>query len=267
MKNNIWLHKHTLGILQTAIALAILLSPAYVEAKPPGKGWKLTFSDDFNGKTLNPKKWSTCYWWASNGCTNGGNKELQWYQPDDVILRNGILRLRARKRQMNGFNYTSGMIASHDKYALRYGYVEMRAKLPKGRGLWPAFWLAPQQRNVWPPEIDVMEVLGHQPQRVNMSLHYKVGRDNKYFTASWDGPDFSAKYHTFALLWQPKRIIWYVDGVERQRYTEAANIPKNSMYILATLALGGAWTNTPPNATTPLPSYFDIDYIKVWQRN
>jgi beta-glucanase (GH16 family) len=267
MKPNLWLSKRTIGVLQAVISLAIFLNPASVRADPPGKGWRLTFSDDFNGRSLDRKKWNTCYWWASSGCKLNGNLETQWYQPDDVIIQNGKLRLRTQQRKVNGYRYTSGMISSHDKYSFQYGYVEIRAKMPKGKGLWTAFWLIPQQRNVWPPEIDVMEYLGHDPKGVYLTLHYKNGDRNRISGKYWYGPDFSVGYHTFAVQWEPKRIIWYVDGVERKRYEVAANIPAQPLYLVANLAVGPAWKNTPPDHTTLFPSYYDIDYTKVWQRN
>lgn len=264
MKRNLGLRKFTVGILQTVIGAAVLLSSASVRADPPGTGWTQVFSDDFNGTTLDTNKWNTCHWWGPNGCTISGNKELEWYQPDDVLVQDGTLSLRAQQRSMNGFNYTSGMIASHDKYSFKYGYTEIRAKMPNGQGLWPAFWLAAQDRT-WPPEIDILEILGHETNRVHMTVHY--GQDwpnNLSSTGSWVAPDFSADYHTFAVQWSPERIIWYVDGVERKRYETAANIPAKPMYILANLAVGGTWPGS-PNATTPFPSYYDIDYIKVWR--
>lgn len=266
MKRNFSLRKCALKVFQAAAGMAVLLSPATVLANPPGTGWTQTFSDDFNGTTINSKKWDTCYWWSLSGCTNGGSGDVQWYQPDDVIVQNGIARLRAQKRSINGFNYTSGMISSHDKYSFQYGYAEMRAKLPKGRGFWPTFWLLPQSGG-WPPEIDIMEYLGVDPNRVHMTLHYSTPTSSHEASfTDWAGPDFSAGYHTFGLEWSPQRLVWYVDGVERKRYEIPANIPAQPMYLVASLAMGAAWTNTPPDATTPFPSYFDIDYIKVWRR-
>lgn len=262
MKRNLWLRKCTVGVLRAVIGTAVLLSPACVRASPPGTGWVQVFSDDFNGTALDPNKWNTCYHWS---CTIAANNELQWYQPDDVIVQNGTLRLRGQKRSMNGYSYTSGMISSHDKYAFQYGYAEIRAKLPKGKGLWPAFWLLP--RNGWPPELDVMENLGHDPNRAYMTLHYKTSNGPANSGSNyWANPDFSANYHTFAMQWSPERIIWYVDGVERKRYEVTANLPTTPLYIIANLAVGGNWPGF-PDATTPFPSYYDIDYIKVWRNN
>ncbi len=267
MKRNLWLLRFRVGVCRAVISMAVLLSPACVRADPPGTGWALVFSDDFNGTALDTNKWNTCYWWNLSGCTNAATGEIQWYQPDNIIVQNGRLRLRAQKRKMNRYSYTSGMIATDNKFAFQYGYAEIRAKLPKGKGFFPAFWLAPVQRNVWPPEIDVMEYLGVDPNRVHMTLHYSTNSGHHSSASNWAGPDFSANYHTFAVQWNPKRIVWYVDGVERKRYEVAANIPALPMQIIANLAIAAAWTNTPPDATTPFPSYYDIDYIRVWRNN
>jgi beta-glucanase (GH16 family) len=265
IKNCVCLQKWKKLALQVIINISVLSLPGCAIAKPPGTGWQMTFHDEFNGTTLNTHKWNTCYWWATTGCKLNGDMEIQWYQTDDVITRKGKLRLRAQRRSMNGYNYTAGMVSSHDKYSFKYGYIEMRAKMPKGSGLWPAFWLIPQRRNVWPPELDVMEYLGHDPQGVYMTIHYKTANGKANSGTYWNGPDFSADYHTFAMQWEPDRIVWYIDGVERKRYEVAANIPAEPLYIVANLAVGPAWKNMPPDRTT-FPKYYLIDYIRVWQR-
>lgn len=269
MQSNLFLRKCTKA-LQTLSVMAVLFSPAAVLAAPTGDGWVEVFSDEFNGTTLDTNKWNTCYWWKdwkANGCTNGGAKEVQWFVPDDVIVDNGILRLRAQKRSMNGFEYTSGMVASHDKFAFQYGYAEMRAKYPKGNGLWATFWLG-SQKKVWPPEIDIAEYLGSDTKSMHMTYHYSTPSSAHESTSSWwNGADFSTDYHTYAVQWTPKEIIWYIDGVERKRYTQTEYMPQAPMYLMATHALGKAWSNFPPDSTTPLPTTFDIDYIKVWRHS
>lgn len=260
--------KYTKKILQGLSLMAVLWSPTTALADPPGDGWTLVFSDDFNGTTLNKNKWSTCYWWGDgrNGCANGGSGDMQWYQPDDVFVNNGLLHLRAQKRKINGYEYTSGMISSHDKFAFQYGYVEMRAKMPKGRGFWTTFWLGSQAKK-WPPEIDISEYLGSQPNNTHMTVHYSTPTKRHDSSSGWYiGPDFSANYHTYAVEWNPKEIIWYVDGIERRRrFTATENIPREAMYVMVTFALGKGWINAPPDETTPFPSYHTIDYIKVWR--
>lgn len=266
MKRQQWLRQCTNKILQSAISLAVLLSPTAVLAGPPGTDWVQTFGDEFNGTTLDTDKWGTCYYWSKNGCSNGGSGDVNWYQNDEVSVQNGHLRLRAQKRSMNGYEYTSGMVSSHDRYSFQYGYIEMRAKQPKGNGFWTTFWLIPHQRNVWPPEIDIAEYLGARPNLNHMTLHYRNTSGKATSSTSWHkGPDLTTDYHTYGLLWEPGRLVWYIDGVERKRYENPDTVPSQPMQILATFALGAAWSNTPPDATTPFPSYYDIDYIKVWR--
>ncbi|MBI5564480.1 MAG: glycoside hydrolase family 16 protein [Chloroflexi bacterium] len=241
-------------------------------------GWDLIFSDEFNGTALNTGRWTTCYWWGKQGCTIATNHELEWYQPDQVLVADGVLRLRAQPRTQTAsdgkvYDYTSGVItsgrASYDrtqpvKFSFTYGYAEIRAKIPTGKGLWPAFWLLPIDHTSR-PEIDVMEIIGDEPQVVHLRLHYLTAdgeRGDK--GGKWIGPDFSAGWHTFAINWQPQALVWYVDGVERWRYTDQATIPAEPMYLLANLAVGGDWPGA-PDASTQFPSDYQIDYVRVWQ--
>jgi len=119
----------------------------------------LIFADEFDGSALDDSKWNPCYPWGDQGCTNSGNAEEEWYLPGEILVENGLLRLRARENAVSGsdgksYPYTSGMVSSHDRFSTTYGYFEMRAKMPRGKGLWPAFWLLPDSRE-WPPEIDI----------------------------------------------------------------------------------------------------------------
>lgn len=238
--------------------------PQFKDKTLQRKSWKLVFSDNFNNDTLNLRKWNTCYWWSvDNGCTNAPNNEGQWYQPDDVLLENGFLRLRSQVRKVREkYNYTSGMITSEGKFSFQYGYLEARVRVPRGKGLWPAFWTLPANRSLWPPEIDVLEILGHQPDTVYMSNHYQENGVPIHVTQSYKGSDFSADFHKFGVLWESDRIVWVVDGIERFRVTN--NIPALPMYILLNLAVGGKWPGY-PDKTTVFPNYYDIDYVRVWQ--
>jgi beta-glucanase (GH16 family) len=241
--------------------------------------WNLLFSDDFDGTSLDTSKWTTCYWWDNDGCTNASNNELEWYQPDDVLVSNGTLKLRAQKRTINAsdgntYEYTSGMITSGRdtwerllpaRFAFQYGYAEIRAKAPSGKGLWPAFWMLPDDHNS-KPEIDAMEIIGQEPNTIEMHVHY-LRSDGSVASSgsSWTGPDFSADWHTFAVDWQPEAIIWYVDGIERWRYTDTLTIPAEPLYLLVNLAVGGDYAGA-PDSSTPFPSYYEIDYVRVWSK-
>jgi beta-glucanase (GH16 family) len=224
-------------------------------------GWTLTFNDEFDGTALDTTKWMDQYW---HGRTHSNN-EQQYYAPDGYEVSDGRLRFIAEQREMGGMLYTSGMVTSFESFAQQYGWFEIRARFPKGQGLWPVFWLLPATKE-WPPEIDVLEILGHETEKVYFSTHWSsvAAADNHQFkTGDYVGPDFSADFHTFAVEWQDGLCIWYVDGVER--YRSVAGIPDEPMYVIANLAVGGDWPGM-PDATTPFPSYMDIDYIRVYQR-
>ncbi|HEY0755184.1 MAG TPA: glycoside hydrolase family 16 protein [Ktedonobacteraceae bacterium] len=273
------------------VPLSLLLSACQADAAasssfnplPVGqKGlWTLIFHDEFDGNSLDTSKWTTCYFnfKVGNDDCSHTQDELQLYQPANVTVGNGLLTLRAQKKLVtaaNGhtYHYTSGMIttgptssSSYDtRFSFKYGYIEMRANIPAGRGLWPAFWTLPTDLS-WPPEIDVFEILGHEPNIINMHYHYPDATGKHIDTgSSWAGPNFSSGWHTYALNWQPDAITWYVDGVARASYTNASHISDKQMYLLANLAVGGNWPGD-PDATTPFPALYQIDYIRVWHQS
>jgi beta-glucanase (GH16 family) len=168
--------------------------------------------------------------------------------------------------------FTSGMLStgggsdsSPPRFTPQYGYFEIRARVPAGNGLWPAFWMLTLAQKT--PEIDIMEILSRDPARVHLHYHYTDDSgEEQDFGASWSGGDFSTGWHTFAVDWEPDAIIWYVDGVERNRF-EGKYVAAEPLYLILNLQVGGAdsWSG-PADATTTFPAYFDIDYVRVWQR-
>lgn len=217
------------------------------------------FSDEFDGTQLDAGKWKTELRWGRKN-----PPELQYYATDALEVGNGMLRIRAEQRKMDGMAYTSGVISTFDQFKFAFGYVEMRAKMPIGQGLWPAFWLLADDHRS-PAEIDVMEYLGDEPQKVWTTLHYDDATDpSDMENRFWIGPDFSRDFHTFAMKWDPSTVTWYVDGVERFRVTD--RVPTKPMYLIANMAVGGQWPGN-PDANTAFPAYFDIDYIRVYQFN
>jgi beta-glucanase (GH16 family) len=276
------------GALRALPVLAVstaLFAPAAVAAPPaltdPTQVWQQTFGDEFNGIVLDPTKWSTCYWWVTgDGCTNSSNGEQQWYTPANVIESNGTLKLRAQRQTTlapdgKTYDYTSGMISSGrttsllstpPKFQFKYGYMEMRAKLPKGTGLWPAFWTLPSSQG-WPPEIDAMEGRGDRPTDVNVGVYNKDATGKTVHGSVWINglADYTADFHTFAVDWEPTYLDYYIDGVLRIRVTDPTRIPTEPMYVLANLAVGGNWPGS-PDSTTPFPSDLEIDWIHVFER-
>ncbi len=236
---------------------------------------RLLFEERFDGDRLDATRWNTCHWWGPDGCTIASNNELQWYLPQQVTVAAGTLRLtglRERTVSSDGrtFAYRSGMVTTgrtsssmrNAKFAYQYGYLEIRARVPKGAGLWPALWLLPST-NESLPEIDLAEIRGSKPNQVSMHLHWrdKSGRA-KDRGARRTMADTTDRWHVFALDWRPGSLRWLIDGVEQWR-VRGREVPSEPMYIIANLAVGGDWAR-PPTAETTFPAAFEIDRVSVW---
>jgi len=162
----------------------------------------------------------------------------------------------AIRPELRNYAYLSGVITTQPSFSQTYGYFEMRAQLPEGKGLWPAFWLLPKDGS-WPPEIDVMESVG-DPSVVYMTSHSKT-QEPKGVEARIAPHAF----HVFAVSWGPHQLIWYIDGSEVARQPTPADMHK-PMYMLANLAVGGNWPGA-PDATTHFPAVLMIDYIRAYR--
>ncbi len=245
------------------------------------KNWKLIFDDEFNGTSLDTTKWVPCFRWGTNtGCASTTTPQT-WYSPGNAIVSNGTLKLKAQNQPVtnNGttYPYTSAMITtgptdntgSPAKFLFTYGYMEIRAKVPKGQGLWPAFWALPID-NSRLPELDVSEILtgaGLTTHTNNMTYH--VIDDNIHASgAGWTSAvDLASAFHVYAADWEPDGIHWYVDGIERRSaFTDRKNITAKQMYLLIQLEVGGTWPGS-PDSRTPFPSVYAIDYVRVWQQS
>jgi beta-glucanase (GH16 family) len=239
--------------------------------------WTLVFEDEFDAAELDGSRWTSCYWWDKGGCTNLGNNELQWYRRGNVVPGNGTVTLEAREEPVDTsegpFPYTSGLIATgrtdaegerEDRFSFTYGYVEVRARLPKGQGLWPAIWLLPSD-HLSRPEIDIMEMLGHAPDMLEMHYHYQKDGQNDSLGQDRQVADLSADWHDYAVDWSPEAIIWYLDGREMWRIDEPNIISDEAMYLIINLAVGGDWPGE-PDAETEFPARFEVDHVRIWQR-
>jgi len=234
-------------VAAAAATLAFMTSIAYAS--------QLVFSDDFNGP-LNTTAWANATPWNTQ-YTIG---ELEFYDPADCTFANGMMVLTSEKRATPGYSwtgpfaYTSGITTSLNHTKFSYGYFEIRAKLPKGQGIWPAFWLT----NDSTLEIDGLEMLGDRPTRIYQTLH-----ENKQqiYQSIVDGPDYSAGFHTYGIDWQPNYVKWYIDGVLTTTYS--APMPSDGLYICLNTAVGGSWPGA-PDTSTSFPVNYDVDYVRVW---
>jgi beta-glucanase (GH16 family) len=260
-------------------------APPTLDAGTTGMKARLLFADGFAGSKLDKSKWFWCYPTGSHdNCTNNQHgiryREQEQYRASQLVVGDGVLSLVAVRHSVKPrFPWTSGMVTTggpfengppEPTFAFKYGYAEMRARLPAGHGFWPAFWLLPANGS-WPPEIDVMEWQGAQPRRDYMTVHFSDKHSkNDSLQGIYDGPNLSQAYHVYAIDWEPNTLTWYVDGAVRLRVTEkqiearGGRLPSDPMYVLLNLAVGG-WVS-PPNKHTPSPASMKIDYVRVWDR-
>jgi beta-glucanase (GH16 family) len=250
-------------------------------------GRTLTFNEDFDRLSFRQDGagvWTSRYWYASpddvGSRTLPSNNERQLYvdpgfrgrasKPlglNPFKISQGILTITATrtpeaiKSQVYDFGYLSGLLTTKDSYNQKFGYFEIRARLPKGKGLWPAFWLLPADGS-WPPEIDVMEALGHEPTRSHHSLHWTQDGKKTHWTKASDQSDLTDGFHTFGVDWTEANMRWYVDRklVAQTQTPKPINKP---MYLLVNLAVGGYWPGD-PDATTAFPAGLQIDYIRAY---
>ncbi len=224
-----------------------------------GQQWKLVFDDEFNQPFLDTGKWNietsdaTGY---HNCCLGYG---VQYFTSDALFFGNGALQITTKKQHMGPYAYTSGAITTENKFSFLYGRVDIRAKLPKTQGFWPALWLLPNNSvGIAPFEIDMMEFLGNDPTTIYMTNHRGRQQDQGLYL----GPDFSQNYHVFSIVWNQYSITWYIDGI--QRFQTSQGISNKSMYLIINSSLGGGWPGN-PNASSIFPQYMSIDYVRVSQ--
>ncbi|OQW96640.1 MAG: hypothetical protein BWK77_04070 [Verrucomicrobia bacterium A1] len=237
--------------------LAVISSGIRVAAEPAQPGWVLVWQDEFDGPAVDTTKWRV------EDAALVKNNERQYYAPDEVYIENGHLVLRSRKRTQGDREYTSGLVETKGKFAQAFGRFEIRAKLPRSQGIWPAHWLLPEDGS-WPPEIDIMECVGSQPDLVTMSLHMGEWPALESQSGDFIGPDFSQDFHVFALEWAPGELRWTVDDVERFFTTD--NVPQVPMYLILNTAVGGDMPGE-PDETTALPQVHQIDYVRIYAKD
>jgi beta-glucanase (GH16 family) len=239
---------------------------------------KLTFADEFNTFQAwnGTSGWDTTWNYAPPQGMAPYNGEVQWYinptyaptaSANPFSVKNGALDIKAApaeaaiKPHIQDFQYTSGMITSFHTFSQTYGYFEMRAQLPGGQGFWPAFWLLPAE-GTWPPELDIMEVLGNDPTQLYTTAHSGVPGAIKSTGDGHTVADMSAGFHTYGVDWQADKITWYFDGHQVFQTDTPAGMYK-PMYMIANLAMGGGWAGS-PDASTPFPAHMKIDYIHAY---
>jgi beta-glucanase (GH16 family) len=264
------------------VCLVVFYPAASLAETSAPVGWKLVWQDEFNERELSPKKWNVLIREQSK------HNELQYYVPDEVYIENDCLRLRSRERDYGTQRYTSGRVDTSGKFSPIYGRFEIRGKLPNGQGLWPAYWLYPQNRDwpmeqlmsravaegrerqipearPWYTEIDIMEFLGHEPNVIYGTFHYHAFDGQKKSSSGTlkGNVDYTKDFHIYALEWEPDELRWFVDG--QLIHSTKEGIPHAPHYLILNTAVGGQWPGNPDDKTV-FPQYHDIDYVRVYQR-
>jgi beta-glucanase (GH16 family) len=265
--------------LLLALAAGAVAGPALAAAPA---GFTLAWSEDFKQPVHTPP--DPARWVYDLGAGGWGNGELETYVDDvrnahvvaDPFAADGrALQITAERDGRGG--YRSARILTRDKVTFQYGYVEARIQIPRGQGIWPAFWMLGQDIGTvgWPAcgEIDVMENIGREPSRNHGSLHGPSGPGGNGLSSTFDlpgGEGLWKRYHLFAIDWREDAVSFYVDGKRYVRYTPrdlrnggvwAFNKP---FFLLLNVAVGGTWPGA-PDETTVVPQSMKVDYVRVYR--
>lgn len=242
-------------------------------------GWVATWADEFNGTTIDETKWN----FEING-NGGGNNELQYYTKENASLVDGNLVITAKKEAYLGKSYTSSRLTTKYKGDFLYGRIQVRAKLPSGRGTWPAIWMMPtaSMYGGWPDsgEFDIMEYVGYNPGYIHSTIHTDIYNG---FEGTQVGHDYyldgiEDDFHTYDLIWEPGYMRTYIDddliGEFRyspyfnQAYTYDQVFPfDQEFFLILNLAIGGNWGGVQGVDESIFPQTFEIDYVRYYERD
>jgi beta-glucanase (GH16 family) len=270
--------------------------------------WRLVWRDEFEGEAIDPAKWdfdigNAFYDHERNEWLPGwGNEELQYYtrDPANAFVRDSVLTIRALKRSLHGCRYTSARLKTRRGdgtalFARQYGKFEFRARVPHGKGVWPALWLMPQAESygTWAAsgELDVMEIRGDQPDKVLGTIHFgSSAPKNQYSTHTLQLPAGCAvaDWHVYAVEWEPGEIRWSFDGTvwARENFWWSCSRTRNGQglapgrasdlnpwpapfdrpfYLIMNVAVGGVFPGA-PDRSTRLPADLQVDYVRVYDK-
>jgi len=250
-----------------------------VKQAPAASGWKLVWNDEFNYSGLpDTTKW---IYDTEGNAAGWGNREDQWYtigRKENAHVEKGLLDITAIKEDFEGKKYTSARLVSKADWL--YGRIEVRAKLPAGRGTWPAIWMMPGDWSFkdgnWPDigEIDIMEHVGHNLNVIHASAHSKdyqwqVGTQK---TGVMKVPDATEAFHNYILDWSPEVMRIYVDDSCYFTYVnEGLGVSKwpynKPFYLILNVTVGGAWGSVKGIDEASFPQTMQVDYVRVYKKD
>ncbi|KQS92343.1 glycoside hydrolase family 16 protein [Chryseobacterium sp. Leaf394] len=261
-------------IFHLIIAGTLVLSLLNCVSNKPDLSRNLIWSDEFNYKGLP----DSTKWHYDVGGDGYGNNEAQFYTKnrlENARVENGNLVIEAKKENWENNNYTSARLLTKGKFSFQYGTVEVRAKLPKGRGTWPAIWMMSENMKEWPDdgELDIMEHVGFNQGFVHASVHTKKYNHiiNTQKTDTLFVKDASEKFHIYKADWTPEKIDVYIDDQKFFTYENKEKTYESwpfdqPYFIILNLAVGGFWGGKEGIDDSVFPQKYEIDYVRVYQR-
>ena len=274
---------HVLSVPLIVLIVLFVNLPLHAQ----GRIYRPILADEFNGAAGLPP--DSAVWTLEKGGQGWGNQELQYYTDEAAnafLDGKGSLVIKAEAIDAPGTydcwygkcKYTSARLNTKKKFELKYGRIEARIKIPRGQGIWPAFWMLGKDIDDvgWPNcgEIDIMENIGREPKTVHGTIHGPGYSGAQGIGAPYNLPDnaaFADDFHVYAVVWSKNRIKWYVDGNLFQTLTPK-NLPEGErwvfdhpFFLIMNLAVGGNWPGSPDDSTM-FPQEMLVDYVRVYRR-
>lgn len=261
-------------VLLSAILLHCGSSGGVKTDYPYDGQWTLAYEENFDSSVASAAFTDNSAWTVAEQGLNWNNED-QAYVKSGVTMEDGKLVLTARKESWTGLsmrvdnpnvtvtrNYTSGELNSSLSWT--YGRFEARMKIPRTKGILSAFWMTPVDKS-WPPEIDIMEILGSDTAMVHFTNHYGTSSSHQMKSGNYRGSsDFADDFHVYAVEWEPDAIRWYVD--DELRFTSTEGVPDKAFILRFSLPVGPDWEGDPDPASV-FPQRLEVDWVRVYQKS
>ncbi|NPA38160.1 MAG: glycoside hydrolase family 16 protein [Chlorobi bacterium] len=233
--------------------------------------WQLTFSDEFDGSSLDTDKWITGYFWgkALMNQTYVLENEKQFFTDKNIELRDSLVKISTKKEKVKGkiwhskfgfmpadFEYTSGLISTGQSFRQKYGKFEAKVRISDSHPVTHSFWMVAEQ-NV--PQVDILRLNSKSSKKINIGCHYADGKESKNITFDITGANFSNDFYIFTLEWYPDKMIWKINGEKVKELT--SNIPQEPMYLVFSSHI--LEDKEPGN----MPASMDIDWVRCYKQN
>ena len=242
-------------------------------------GWVCIWADEFEGDSVDETKWN-----FEEGAFGGGNQEVQYYSRNNAEVVDSKLIITAHKETMGGRDYTSARMTTKYKGTFKYVRIVVSAKMPTGRGTWPAIWMMPLMSvyGGWPRsgEIDIMEYVGYDENRIHSTIHTEKFNHNLGTQIGYSRlyEDVETSYKEYEMIWTPGSITTYVDGDQLGVFAYVPHfnqdVPYNQafpfdqeFFLILNLAIGGTWGGAQGIDTTIFPTAMEVDYVRVYKQD